>query len=163
MISFKNLNFQIENNKVFLCDFGLLHGLKSRIAEVQLAGGNKITDMGTKMVNSSEGLLLQYHSHNQDEAKLQIVQRSERTEVTTTFESYEDTNALRIHTAVKNISAEPVVLEEVSSFVFTGLPFDSAFTRFSASSSCFLVSYTCDWEFWICLSTVQSAKRPSKK
>ena len=53
MLQFRNLCFEFENGKLFLTQLGNLSGLHSRIAEVQLAGENKITDMGTKMVKSS--------------------------------------------------------------------------------------------------------------
>lgn len=131
MIKFKNLTFKTENKMVFLTDFGPLHDLNSRIAEVQISGGNKVTDMGTKMVNSSEGLQMQYYSHIVDDDTLHITQRSSSVEVVTRFQAYDDANAYRIQTSVKNITSESIVLEEVSSFVFTGLPYNCKFTRFS--------------------------------
>lgn len=131
MIYHENLAYEIIDGKFILREFGPLKGLSSRIAEVQLAGGNKVTDMGTKMVNSSEGLQLQYVGDCVEDAALRITQKTAQTEVTTIFESFTDTNALRIRTTVKNISPEPIVLEEVSSFVLTGIPFHSTFTRFS--------------------------------
>ena len=129
MIEFKNLTFEIEDGKIFLSRIGNLSGLHSRIAEVQLAGENKITDMGVKMVNSSEGPHLVYDVHAVEGDTLCIIQRSTLVKVETLFTTYPDTNALRVQTVVRNISTAPLVLEEVSAFAFTGFPFDSDFTR----------------------------------
>lgn len=131
MLQFRNLCFEIENGKLFLTQLGNLSGLHSRIAEVQLAGENKITDMGTKMVKSSEGMRLSYHSHCTNEDSLHIIQRSDFVEVETRFTAYDDTNSLRIVSVVKNISAQSIVLEDVSAFTFTGIPYASDFTRFT--------------------------------
>lgn len=53
-----NLKFKIENDVIKLVKCGNMENLQSRFAEVQLAGGNKDSHMGVKMVNSSEGLQL---------------------------------------------------------------------------------------------------------
>ena len=131
MITFANLAFEIENGKIFLTKIGNLSGLRSRIVEVQISGGNKNTDTGTKMVNSSEGLQSQYHGHTVTADTLTITQRSNLLEIQTRFTSYADTNALRVQSLVTNISDDVQVLEEVSSFTFTGIPYASDFTRFT--------------------------------
>lgn len=130
MLQFRNLSFEIENGKLFLTRLGNLSGLHSRIAEVQLAGENKVTDMGTKMVKSSEGMGLSYDSHHVEGDTLRIIQRSALVEVETRFTAFDDTNALRVQTLVTNHSDAQIVLEEVSAFTFTGLPYQSCFTRF---------------------------------
>ena len=130
MIQFNNVTFKIEDGKVFLTRIGNLSGLHSPIAEVQLAGENKITDMGLKMANSSEGQRLVYDGHDIIGDTLRIVQHSDLVQVETRFTAYPDTNALRVRTVVKNRSNAPLVLEEVSAFTFTGIPFASNFTRF---------------------------------
>jgi len=131
-ICFSKLKFQIEKNKICI--------LNENFVEVQVCGENKDTHMGAKMANSSEGNRLRYVSHTQTDTMLEIVQKSELVEVKTVFTAYDDTNAIRIYTEVKNISNEEIVLEEVSSFVLTGLGkngIDSAkdlyFTRFTQS------------------------------
>ena len=130
MIQFHNLEFQIQNDRIYLKRIGNLYGLHSCIAQVQIAGENKITDMGTKMVNSSESGRLMYCYHDAKENVLQITQRSELIEAQTFFVAYPDTNALRIYTAIKNISDKVIHLEDVSAFFCAGIPFDSQFTRF---------------------------------
>lgn len=130
MLIFKNLTFEMKEDRIFLTRIGNLSNLNSRIAEVQLSGENKITDMGTKMVNSSEGAKLRFCDHIIDGDTLTVIQKSELVEVKTIFTSYPNTNAIRIQTQVKNIASESVVLEEVSAFVCTGIPFASQFTRF---------------------------------
>ncbi len=60
MISFKNLQFEMQERNILLTRCGNLCRLKSRFAEVQAAGENKDTHMGAKMANSSEGGRLRY-------------------------------------------------------------------------------------------------------
>ena len=48
MINFKNISFEIENEKILLTDIGNLHGLKSGICEVHISGGMKKTHRGIK-------------------------------------------------------------------------------------------------------------------
>ena len=77
--------------------------------------------MGVKMINSSEGEKLKYVSHEEKDGMLTVVQESELVRVTTFFTNFGDCNAVRIKTAVENISDNPFVLEEVSSFVLQGI------------------------------------------
>lgn len=130
MVKRKNVSFEVVDGMVFISELGDLKNLHSNFAEVQIAGENKNTDMGGKMVHSSEGRRLMYHSHWIDDDIISVVQRSELVEVTTTFTTYNDTSALRVITTVKNISQSSLVLEEVSAFTFTGISFNSSFTRF---------------------------------
>lgn len=134
-IKFYCLHFVINEDKIVLsqCDnFGFV--------EIQVCGENKDTHLGAKMANSSEGRILRYVSHTQTDNMLEIVQKSDLVEVKTVFFAYEDTNAIRVYTEVKNISSEEIVLEEVSAFVLTGFGkkgIDNAkdlyFTRFTQS------------------------------
>lgn len=133
MPDFKNLSFEIQDGKFILTKLGNLCGLKSGIAQVQVAGENKDSHMGAKMANSSEGKRLQYVCHAIEDNVLSVLQWSDLVQVETRFTSYDDTNALRICTVVTNISADPIVLEEVSAFTFSGIPVDGAFTRFLQS------------------------------
>ena len=140
-IAFKSLLFTIEKNCVFLRKMGLFTCKNNNgFVEVHIAGEHKKVRAGAKMIASSEGYRLKYVSHCQAENCLEIVQKSDLVEVKTTFFSFEDTNAIRVFTEVKNISPQEIVLEEVSAFVFTGLgqnDLDSAqdlyFTRFLQS------------------------------
>lgn len=131
-IQFYNLTFQVENERVLLNN--------RSFAEVQICGENKDTHLGAKMANSSEGKRLKYVSHMQSKDRLEIRQRSELISVKTVFTAYAGTNAVRVYTEVENVSSDVIVLEEVSSFVYSGLGengIDSAkdlyFTRFTQS------------------------------
>lgn len=115
-----HLKFQIENDLIQLVTCGNMENLQSRIAEVQIAGGNKDSHMGVKMINSSEGLQLKFVSLKEDENTIEVLQRSPQTEVKTVFVGYDDCDAFRVATTVTNISEEPIVLEEVSAFTVTG-------------------------------------------
>ena len=120
--SFANIGFEIGNGKIFITEVGnLAKGIARPFAEVQIAGENKITHMGVKMINSSEGEKLKYVSHEEKDGMLTVVQESELVRVTTFFTNFGDCNAVRIKTAVENISDNPLVLEEVSSFVLHGI------------------------------------------
>ena len=65
--SFKNLDFSIEDSKIKIINFG---GFTNRFgggfAEVHIAGENKATHEGIKLINSSEGKKLKYVSHKID-------------------------------------------------------------------------------------------------
>lgn len=131
-IKFNDLIFEIKDDRVLLND--------RTFAEIQICGENKPTHLGAKMTNSSEGGRLKYVSHAQSDNTLEIVQKSDLVKVKTVFSAYENTNAVRVHTEVENISNERIVLEEVSAFVYSGFGengIDSAkelyFTRFTQS------------------------------
>lgn len=121
MICFENLEFVLEDEKLYLTRCGNLTGLHSGFAEVQLCGENKDSHMGAKLVNSSEGRRLAYVDHRVQGDTLTIRQRSDLVAVDTVFTAYSDTKAIRIRTEVTNLTQEPVVLEEVSGFVLTGI------------------------------------------
>lgn len=120
MITFKNLEFQTENDVIKLTKCGNMENLQSRFAEVQISGGHKDSHMGIKMINSSEGLQFKFVSCKEDGNTLEIVQKSSQTEVKTVFIGYDDCEAIRVATTVTNISGEPIVLEEVSAFTVIG-------------------------------------------
>ena len=116
-IVFQNLIFEVENNVVRLVRFGgFVYSNGGIFTEVQVCGENKDTHLGVKMVNSSEGRRLRYVSHLQTDNRLEIVQTSGLVEVKTIFNTYTNTSCLQIHTEVKNISREQIVLEEVYRF-----------------------------------------------
>lgn len=121
MITFGNIHFDTEDGKLFLCGIGNLSRLHGTVAQVQLCGENKDSHMGAKMVNSSEGRNFQYISHDICGDTLTLCQQSAQVEACTVLKRYDDTNAVRIRTTVKNISDHPVILEEVSAFVLEGL------------------------------------------
>ena len=139
VINFANLNFEVVNGKVFLTEAGnCIKGISRPFVEVQIAGENKISHWGVKMINSSEGAKLRYVSHEEKDGVLSITQESDLVRVTTTFTNFEDCGAVRIKTAVQNISDSPFVLEEVSAFVLHGIgsintPDKIEFTRFVQS------------------------------
>ena len=120
MIQFKNLVFTVEDNAIKLQNADVFSQLNSDIVQVQVAGENKDTHMGAKMVHSSESGHMRYVSHTADGNSLKIVQESTNVRCDTVFEGYDDTNALRVHTVVTNITEAPIILEEVSSLCISG-------------------------------------------
>ncbi len=143
-IQFRNLCFETdENNRMRMTKMGCFAAeadIKGTpLSEVQLCGMDKPTHEGIKMINSSEGTQMTYVGHDMDENRLAIVQASKQVRVTTVYEAYDDTNAIRIHTEVENISPEDQILEEVSSAVAVGFGAkedlkDLYFTQFTQSS-----------------------------
>lgn len=139
--SFKNLDFSIEDSKIKIINFG---GFTNRFgggfAEVHIAGENKATHEGIKLINSSEGKKLKYVSHKIDGNVLCVVEQSELICAETRFISYDDTPSIRIITEIKNISNHDIVIEDMSSIVIYGLSSqgtagfkDLYFTRFIQS------------------------------
>lgn len=138
-ICFKNLRFELRGEKLTLVEWGNVQStVGGCAAEVHVCGENKDTHLGVKMAQSSEGRRLAYESHTQSENCLEIVERSALVRVKTVYTAYDDTNAIRAHVEVTNISDDEIVLEEVSSFMGVGLGgLDDAdelyFTRFLQS------------------------------
>ena len=136
-IVFYGLHFELVDGNIYLTKCGGFgDGTCHRFVEVQIAGENKDSHLGVKMVCSSEGARLRYVSHERTEEKLVIVQRSALIEATTVFQKIG--GAIRVYTQVQNISDKEIVLEEVSAFAAEGLVgIDSAkelyFTRFVQS------------------------------
>ena len=120
-IQFGALKFDVWQDKIALLSCGLIEHPGYGFVEVQIAGENKDTHLGAKMARSSEGRRLSYVSHEQTEKRLVIIQRSPLVEVQSVFETYEDTNAIRTYTIVKNITDKEIVLEEVSAFTALGI------------------------------------------
>ena len=114
MLQFQNLTFTTAGDNIHLEKFHYFSNLDSGFVQVQIAGENKDTHMGAKLMRSSEGNRLRYKSHNVSSNALTIVQESPNVQCKTVFEGYDDTNAIRVHTVVTNITDSPMVLEEVS-------------------------------------------------
>ena len=122
LLDFYNLRFEIKDDIILLKKIGNIENkCGCSFVEVQVCGENKDTHMGAKMTNSSEGRRLKYISHSIAGYRLEIVQRSEIIEAKSIFEAYSDTSAVRVHTEIKNLSSENIVLEEVSAFTVTGI------------------------------------------
>lgn len=121
-INFKNLEFVIVNDKILLVRCGNLHNETGfPFVEIQLAGENKCGYLGNKMVHSSESGKLYYISHEISDNQLIIRQRSDLIEAITYFDSFDGSDAVRVHTEIRNISDEEQIVEEVSAFVVTGI------------------------------------------
>ena len=138
MLHHKNISFTFKDDEIFLKNFGNFKDLDTKFVQVQIAGENKDTHMGIKMVNSSETGKLKYISHTLNENTLVITQQSDLVKTETTFVCYENTNAIRINTKVTNESSESICLEEVSAFCLAGFgdkeqPQDCHLTRFLQS------------------------------
>lgn len=128
-----NIVFQItEQNTVALKEFSLA-GFKSEaektlkwcsVADVQVCGENPDDHHGAKHTGTSGSFSLKYKSHNYYENsignKLEFILADSRMEVTAHYQFYKDLSVVRAWTTVTNICAEPLGLEYVSSFAYTG-------------------------------------------
>ena len=96
-ILFHGLRFTVADDGILrLTDCGHFHSERGHgIAEIQLAGENKPTHMGAKLIRSSEGGRLRYLSHEMTEDTLCLTRRTDSLLVRTRFYAYADTNALR--------------------------------------------------------------------
>ncbi len=129
---FGKLSFQVEEGKV-TCS--LDKGLYYPFAEVQIAGSDKNTHLGAKLISSSEEGKLRFIGKEETESSLKIIQESELVRVETTFERFQGNKAIRISTRIANIAHEDIVLEEAPIIALGGLfPADRSeeayFTRF---------------------------------
>ncbi|MBO4262487.1 MAG: alpha-galactosidase, partial [Clostridia bacterium] len=133
---FGNMEFSIENERAAIKKIGdFIDEECIGLFETQIAGKDHSTHMGIKTVSSSESVTAKYVSHSLKGDELEVYSKSELVEVKTVFRKYDDTQAIRVYTEVKNISDEDIYLEEVSSFMFNGLgaiseTSDLFFTRF---------------------------------
>ena len=121
MLQFKNLTFTTDENKIRLQTADRFAGLNSEFVQVQIAGENKDTHMGAKLVNSSESGRFVYKTHSVIGNTLTVVQESPNVRAQTVIEGYDDTNAVRVYTVVTNITDAPLVLEEVSTVCIAGI------------------------------------------
>ncbi len=136
--------FQTQDDRIYIKKFGNVAVNKSCLpfCELQIAGRDHTGNVASKPVRCSETERLRYVTHRVGENMLTVTQANEMCEVTTEFYSFADTNAVRIYSSVKNISAAPIVVESLSAFVLGGL-FDGRigvgktyFTAFTQGHHC---------------------------
>jgi len=126
-IVFKDIEFLVKDGILGLKKFGKFlncdekKALNNGLIEVQIAGNIKPTHCGNKMIFSSEGETLKYLSHRQTENELVIVLRNDNIEVRLFFTAFDDSNAVKIETVIKNISHDTLYIEEVSTIVIKGI------------------------------------------
>lgn len=119
-LEFKGLVFDISDGRAVLTDFkGHRQRNRHNFAEIQIAGENRHSHAGVKTVYSSEARRLTYVGHTLTDLTLTVEQESELIRAVTVFESYEDTDTVRIYTEVT--AKEELVLEQVSSVVIGGI------------------------------------------
>ena len=85
MLQFKNLSFSVAEDAIKLQSVECFSQLESGFVEVQVAGENKDTHMGAKMVHSSEAGRLTYKTHTISGNTLTVVQESPNVRCETVF------------------------------------------------------------------------------
>lgn len=143
-----NMIFEItEENTVILKHFGNypdpMVEKKPRwcnICDIHVMGGNPDDHHGFKHTGSSSTDTLKYVSHNYYENdlgnKLEFNLADDRMEVICHYQFYTGFAAVRSWTEVKNIADEPLGLEYIASFVYTGFEdsdIETASDRFALS------------------------------
>lgn len=98
---------QTDTKQTFSC-----HALP----EFDVAGGVLSGRFRTR--GSEETKSLRYATHSLTGNVLTLVQKNEKFEVTSVFQGYDDTNAVRITQSFKNISGEPQTLTVANTFGF---------------------------------------------
>ena len=123
-IKFKSLTFTVtDDRKIGLSEyFGQKHTVTEKnvksfaFSVFDIAGGN--TTGRNVLAQSAATHALCYESHSIEENVLTIVQKSEIAEVTSVFEGYDDTNAIRITQTIKNITDKDMCLVLFHTFGF---------------------------------------------
>ena len=148
--SFSGLRFVIEEDKIRMVSaFGSEpHRVNDvyTFAEVQVAGQDHPAHHGAKYFYTSECGRLRYVSHHTvrtetGEDVLTIVQKSELTQVASTFVSYPGTSVIRAYNTVRNIADRSITLEYVDSF-FSYCLGESSVPR---SQELYLYEFTNSW------------------
>lgn len=122
-IEFKDLLFSTDADGRVLLDkcFFVDNGKKSTNFKMtpvfDVAGGSNSGEVNQKSCDALSRL--RYKSHTLTENRLTIVQACENVEVTSHYESFTDTNAIRVTQSVKNMGDAPLTLEVLHSFNFT--------------------------------------------
>ena len=92
--------------------------------EIHINGKNPDDHHFCKHTGGSETYTLKYQSHNTYEneygKKTEIILQNDSIKATVHYQLYNDTAVLRAWTDVENISVEPIGLEYVASFTYTG-------------------------------------------
>lgn len=116
-IKFRTLTFTVADSGiigltgVFGQEYAVTEKTVHRFAfpVFDVAGGT--TTGGNRMNKSAVTADLRYVSHTIDQNVLTIVQKSDIAEVTSRFEGYDDTNAVRVTQSIKNIGKDDICLE----------------------------------------------------
>lgn len=102
----KYLKFDIQDNKILLNGFSFV--------EIGVAGRNRDTHLGAKLVNSSETNSLKYVSCENKDGNFELVLKNDIIEVRADFGVYADTSAFSVFLTVKNITDKKITLENIS-------------------------------------------------
>ena len=121
--TWQSFTFCVVNEIIYIKKFGNVAENKTctPFVELQLGGRDHPSNEGAKAVRCSETENLRYVSHCIKGDALTVTQANELCEVTTRFRAFEETNAVQVSTEVKNVFAENITVELLSSFVLGGL------------------------------------------
>ena len=121
--TWQSFTFCVVNERIYIKKFGNVAKNKTctPFVELQLGGRDHPRNVGAKAVRCSETENLRYVSHCIKGDALTVTQANELCEVTIRFRAFEDTNAVQVSTEVKNVFAENITVELLSSFVLGGL------------------------------------------
>ncbi len=126
VINFTNLGFTVKD------DFITMGGVP--FIEIGVAGRNKLSRLGSKLVKSSETPTLKYVTHKIVNGSLYITQRNDIIEVITEFKNYGSDSVVSMNISVKNISEKPITIVNASFVYPLGVTFERCnqveFTRF---------------------------------
>ena len=135
MIDFSNASFPLSfdvdaDGRVMMTRLGAEDPRPKRakwcpLVEVQISGENPDDHHGAKHTGTWGARTLRYASHKVVDTKngqrIEILLTNDKIEVTVFYQLYHGIAAMRAWTSVKNRTNEPVGLEYVSSFSFTGV------------------------------------------
>lgn len=114
---FSFLKFVVSDEKIYL------KGCENKLfpfTEINVAGENKDSHFGVKTICASESDL-RYVSHGISNNSLAVVQQGKRLRVSTYFRRIPRGDCVSIYTEIENVSENPVVVDQVSAFVYTDI------------------------------------------
>lgn len=146
-----NMVFEItEDNRVVFVDFSTTRHETEKnknldfrwcpIVEVHLTGENQNDHHGAKHTGTWGSVNLTYDTHkyykNEFGNKLEFYLCSDKLKATVHYQFYKDISAVRAWTTVTNICNEPIGLEYISSFSYTGLENNEPFIYIPHNTWC---------------------------
>lgn len=126
--------FEVDENGIVTLNELCVPSYKSELAknkkychivDIHISGENADDHHGSKHTGASSNATLRYKSHtceqNEKGTLVKFLLADSKMEATVHYQFYDGISAIRSWTSVKNISTEPLGIEYISSFAYTGL------------------------------------------
>ncbi|MBE6591719.1 MAG: hypothetical protein E7646_06725 [Ruminococcaceae bacterium] len=124
---FNDLEFCIKDDRIKLLACPQLGEKREgydgfQLCHVRLAGDNHSNFGGASTRLMSQSVTdLKYLSHSIEGDLLTVVQKNDRIKVTSYYKAYKNTNAIRCHSVIENVSDKDIIAESISSAYLYGI------------------------------------------